>query len=86
MPHPGLWTSEPHDALVAPAVLAGGMGDVISGPVMIGEPASVKAELERVMTQRDAQFGQAGPAANAGAPGSEATEPMDLATEPMRLR
>lgn len=62
MPHPGLWTQEPHRAAAplqaAPAV--GGSGDVISGPVLIGNNGGVESsanardDLEKLFAIRDA--------------------------------
>lgn len=85
MPHPGLWTAEPHHTPPPPPVLPGGSGDVISGPVLIGTPAHAKAELERIMNERDTEFNPSGRTADAGAGDNEATEPMHLVTQPMRL-
>ncbi len=91
LPHPGLWTAEPHEPAAAAAPVApGGSGDVIAGPVLIGksraagDPAETpKADLERLMAVRDADFQQH--AQGEGSDGPEATQPMYLKTQPMQL-
>ncbi|MBG9387777.1 hypothetical protein [Caenimonas aquaedulcis] len=59
MPHPGIWTAEPHRPVeVAPVALTvGGSGDVISGPVVIGHAdpaATAREDLEKLFAIRDA--------------------------------
>src|SRR5512133_1165006 len=86
MPHPGIWTAEerPAAAESVAAELDGGSGDVIAGPVRIGDgPASnarsaaeeeedaVKADLQRLFAVRDAEL-----AMNSARTGGDATQPM----------
>lgn len=91
LPHPGLWTAEPHEPTAAAAPAApGGSGDVIAGPVLIGKSGAVgnpaetqKADLERLMAVRDADFQQH--AQGEGSEGPDATQPMYQKTQPMQL-
>jgi hypothetical protein len=96
MPHPGLWTSQPpvRTPAPAPAVVAGGSGDVIAGPVMIAAQAKpagtgdfdeAKADLEQLFAVRDADFKRHFDGSDPAHPGDEATRPMFLGTEPARL-
>lgn len=57
MPHPGSWTADPRpEPAPAPAEpLPGGSADLIEGPLHIGGGSS-KAELDLLMSQRDASF------------------------------
>lgn len=95
MPHPGIWTAEqrPDDPDSVAAELEGGSGDVIAGPVRIGDTAppkgqsaaeeeddDVKADLERLFAVRDAEI-----ELNSRRGGGDATEPMYLKTEPQPL-
>lgn len=69
LPHPGSWTSGPGDAPVAPAVDPQGAG------VPAGEPPverEKRAELERLLSARDAQFGSD----EEGGDGFGKTQPM----------
>ena len=61
MPHPGMWTSEPHRVADKPEAAApGGSGDVISGPVLIGgatagdAASTAREDLEKLFAIRDA--------------------------------
>ena len=80
MPHPGMWTSEPHRPPEVPApAVAGGSGDVISGPVLIGRPepqATAREDLEKLFAIRDADRQR-----------NAADEPLHTfaATEPAKL-
>ena len=68
MPQPGTWTADPHRHIgAAPvAVPAGGSGDVIAGPVLIGaktprapagsDQSSAREDLERLLAVRDADI------------------------------
>lgn len=72
LPHPDLWTAEPE--------VAGGAGDVISGPVLIDKAApsdesSARADLERLLAVRDADFRHH---AGNDDPGYMKTQPMQL--------
>ena len=89
MPHPGLWTANPpvQPAVTTPMV-PGASGDVISGPVRIAGDgaagdAATRADLEKLLAVRDADFKQHADAADA--PGHDATQPMFLKTQPMQL-
>lgn len=69
LPHPGSWTSGPGDAPAAPAVDPQGAG------VPAGEPPverEKRAELERLLSARDAQFGSD----EEGGDGFGKTQPM----------
>ena len=92
MPHPGIWTAEarPEDPESVASELAGGSGDVIAGPVRIGNGASpkadgdseeddVKADLQRLFAVRDAELEQSRRTA------TDPTQPMYLNTEPQPL-
>lgn len=76
MPHAMVWTSPPEEdsGFTAPApIVAGPSGDVIAGPVRIADAedenaAATKADLERLMALRDADFQRHG-----GGPASEGT-------------
>ena len=88
MPHPGIWTMEPHEKNVtAPSPLApGGSGDVIEGPVRIADAqaeaaAQTRADLERLMALREADFRSHTDGDDAGGEGARtfpATEPAKL--------
>lgn len=90
MPHPGIWTADerPDEPDSVVAEVAGGSGDVIAGPVRIGNgraseadpDADVKADLERLFAVRDAEL-----AMHSGSAGTDATQPMYLKTEPQPL-
>jgi hypothetical protein len=68
MPHPGIWTQAPQRALAAaaaapaPGEIAGGSGDVIAGPVVIGgssasdDSRSAREDLEKLFAVRDADI------------------------------
>jgi hypothetical protein len=86
LPHPGVWTSVPHapHTIAQPAAPLDNGGDVIQGPVHIGAAPKAqetgegaKADLERLLAVRDADFKNNG--------GTEATQPMWLGTEPAPL-
>jgi hypothetical protein len=92
MPHPGIWTSEPRpeDPESVASELEGGSGDVIAGPVRIGNGAppkadgeseddDVKADLQRLFAVRDAELEQSRRTA------TDPTQPMYLKTEPQPL-
>ncbi|WP_332812968.1 hypothetical protein [Ramlibacter sp.] len=69
LPHPGSWTSGPGDSPAAPAVDPQGAG------VPAGEPPverEKRAELERLLSARDAQFGSD----EEGGDGFGKTQPM----------
>lgn len=90
LPHPGVWTADPprirsHNDPVSPI---GGSGDVIAGPVRIGEAAqaapdpdhsSAREDLERLLAVRDADMHKH------AQQGFEATQPMFARTEPAKL-
>jgi hypothetical protein len=94
MPQAGFWTAEPSAAapVATPAVLPGGSGDVIAGPVRIPETAArakdpgdaARADLEQLFAVRDADFQRH--AKNGDDKDAGATEPMWLGTEPAQLR
>lgn len=92
MPHPGIWTSEPRleDPDSGASELEGGSGDVIAGPVRIGNGArpkadgdseddDVKADLKRLFAVRDAEL------EHSRRTGGDPTQPMYLSTEPQPL-
>lgn len=59
MPHPGSWTADPRPEPAAAAhaeLQPGGSADLIEGPLHISGSDS-KAELDRLMAERDASFG-----------------------------
>ncbi|HVZ43527.1 MAG TPA: hypothetical protein VHA82_06930 [Ramlibacter sp.] len=76
LPHPGSWTSTPREQAVVPQPVpqeAAASGDVIAGPVSVEKHSSdVKADLERLMSELDAQY-QNGPQ-----PSFAKTEPSSL--------
>ena len=93
MPYPGFWTAEPALEPEEEALLevAGGSGDVISGPAHVPETAaprtqesdSIRSDLDKLLAIRDAEMqGAEERFRNAG---SEATQPMYLKTEPQPL-
>lgn len=95
MPHPGSWTAELRAGAPGSvrAVVHGGSGDVIAGPVRIGpgpaaagpDPsADVKSDLERLLAVRDAELKLN--TQRLAAAGTEATKPMYLKTRPMYLK
>jgi hypothetical protein len=81
LPHPGSWTSPP-PRMAAPDAIAQqgpetepGNADVISGPTRISSAEaghSARAELERMLSERDADFRKDGGGS------FEATQPMKL--------
>jgi hypothetical protein len=91
MPQAGYWTAEPTMVVprATPAVIPGGSGDVIAGPVHIPETAgrakepvdATRADLEQLFAVRDADFKR-----HAGDDKDAPTEPMWLGTEPAQLR
>ena len=94
MPHPGIWTAEqrPDGPDSVASELEGGSGDVIAGPVRIGDPAAakarigpdddddVKADLQRLFAVRDAEL-----ELHSRRTGGDATQPMYLKKEPQPL-
>jgi hypothetical protein len=90
LPHPGSWTSEPHEARKAAAVAALQQGDatVIEGPVHIAsarqpapapsEPDPARADLDKLLAIRDADFRQH---ADGDLPAWTRTEPAKLSEE-----
>jgi hypothetical protein len=67
LPHPGSWTSEPHEARnAAPVAVAQGDATVIEGPVHIASPVqpapapsesdAARADLDKLLAIRDADF------------------------------
>jgi hypothetical protein len=88
MPHPGVWTAEPHEHYMPPKPATGPSGDVIAGPVRIADAeadsaAATRADLERLMALREADFRRH------AEPGEEGDDddrrPMFPATEPAKL-
>lgn len=80
MPHAGFWTADPPKAPVAAAAPMPS-GDVISGPVTIGqEPqsaeASARADLEKLFAIRDAHLREH--AEGSERPAFDATQPISL--------
>ncbi|MBA2963687.1 MULTISPECIES: hypothetical protein [Ramlibacter] len=75
LPHPGSWTAPAPDPAAAAPDTEPGNADVISGPTRIaggGAPHSARAELERMLGERDASFRKDGGSS------FEATQPMKL--------
>lgn len=87
LPHPGSWTAPADDATTAPTPLAaqGAVGgDFIAGSARFPSEGGKRAELERMLAERDAAATRAGNAADSFA----ATQPLPdsfAATQPMRL-
>lgn len=87
LPHPGSWTAPADDANTAPSQLAaqsGVGGDFIAGSARFPAAGGKRAELERMLAERDAAAARAGNAADSFA----ATQPLPdsfAATQPMRL-
>lgn len=81
MPHAGFWTAEPPKAEAA-AVVPGPSGDVIAGPVLIGNKdpqsaeASARADLEKLFAIRDAHLREHAEAGDR--PAFDATQPLSL--------
>lgn len=85
MPHPGIWTSEPHAPIIArPAVDAS--SGIIEGPVLIGASAAdahadasstAREDLDRLFKIRDEDL-QRNSAHDGGRPAFAATEPAKL--------
>lgn len=92
MPSPGTWKEPSRDPLpsAAPALLAGGAGDVIAGPdASTASPVQARvdsgearADLEQLFAARDADFRRH---AAREAAGEDATQPMFLGTQPANL-
>jgi hypothetical protein len=85
MPHPGIWTADPHPPRESPVAVAptGGSGDVIAGPIRIADSAdpgqaSARQDLERLLAVRDADLKQ-------HSQSYDATRPMDLRAEPTKF-
>ena len=78
LPHPGSWTAPPADTAGTGAdTQPGGSADVISGPTRIGgqqSPADARKELERLLSERDADFKKRGDDGT----GFEKTQPLKL--------
>ena len=80
LPHPGSWTAPPpeaEDTDAAPMTTPGGSADVISGPTRIQTPQGAhdpRAELERMLSERDADFHKRGEDGS----GFEKTQPIKL--------
>jgi hypothetical protein len=75
LPHPGSWTAPPPTTMPAAPDTEPGSADVISGPTRIAgadAATSARAELERMLSERDADFKKDGGAA------FETTQPMKL--------
>ncbi len=95
MPHPGSWTAQPQAQVQAAPPAAGqapasGDADVISGPTRSGaaKPATdARKDLERLLAERDAQFGKDGEDSGFGRTqpmGFDKTQPMGFdKTQPM---
>lgn len=87
LPHPGSWTAPADDANTAPSPLAaqpGVGGDFIAGSARFPAAGGKRAELERMLAERDAASTRAGNTADSFA----ATQPLPdsfAATQPMRL-
>ena len=78
LPHPGSWTAveEPDSTAGAPLTRPGGSADVISGPTVIATPSpgDARRELERLLSERDADFARRGEDGT----GFEKTQPLKL--------
>jgi hypothetical protein len=77
LPHPGSWTAPAHAAAQQSPDTEPGNADVISGPTRIANTdagANPRAELERMLSERDADFKNK----KDGGSSFEATQPMKL--------
>jgi len=72
LPHPGWWTSEPHEAVHGGGATPERGADVIEGPVHIG---NTKADLDQMLADNDAE-----------AEKGRATSRSFAATQPLKLR
>ncbi len=87
LPHPGSWTAPADDASTAPSPLAAPSpvgGDFIAGSARFPSEGGKRAELERMLAERDTAATRAGGTADSFA----ATQPLPdsfAATQPMRL-
>ena len=94
MPHAGFWTAEPRVDAAPQLPAPGGAGDVIAGPVVIGQAmkaaqdgtatnAGARADLEALFAVRDADLKRH--AETQSQPNFEKTQPMYAVTEPGKL-